>query len=230
MTSRNLYDDLGVATDADDATIKRAKRRRSTRAYAPKREDLVGRKFGLITVTASAGVASDYGKKGNTQYVHGLCECGGTWTGRADCLKRGNTKSCGCIHPGNRPHPNRERPAFNSVLKNYKHHAERRGHAWELSRERFDQLVRGSCYYCGCVPATTSRILAVRKRRTGSEFTYNGIDRMDNARGYIEGNVVSCCKTCNYAKRDLSAVEFIAHVRRIHLFQFGADKTEANAV
>jgi serine/threonine protein kinase len=30
MTSRNLYDDLGVATDADDATIKRAYRRVTT--------------------------------------------------------------------------------------------------------------------------------------------------------------------------------------------------------
>lgn len=36
----------------------------------------------------------------------------------------------------------------------------------------------------------------------------NGIDRVNNDLGYINNNVVSCCKTCNLAKSSLTLIEF----------------------
>lgn len=52
-------------------------------------------------------------------------------------------------------------------------------------------------------------------------FVYNGIDRVNNAKGYVTGNVVSCCKNCNLMKKNMSADAFIAHVRRIASYQEG---------
>jgi len=46
-----------------------------------------------------------------------------------------------------------------------------------------------------------------------------GLDRMDNALGYVTGNIVSSCKYCNVAKSDLSAAQFVAlcsNVVRLH--------------
>jgi len=34
--------------------------------------------------------------------------------------------------------------------------------------------------------------------------------------GYVEGNVVPCCKDCNRAKWDLTVTEFADSIRRIH--------------
>jgi hypothetical protein len=56
----------------------------------------------------------------------------------------------------------------------------------------------GSVIFCGFCP----------KSNTGF-YILNGIDRINNNRGYEEGNVVSCCKTCNRAKDILSVDEFI---------------------
>lgn len=42
-----------------------------------------------------------------------------------------------------------------------------------------------------------------------------GIDRLDSERGYVVGNVVSCCSTCNYMKNTLGLVEFLRQVNRI---------------
>lgn len=64
------------------------------------------------------------------------------------------------------------------------------------------------CTYCG---ASASKAVKTKYE----VFLANGIDRVDNSIGYLEGNVVSCCKTCNYMKRDLSVVEFLEHVRNV---------------
>jgi hypothetical protein len=40
----------------------------------------------------------------------------------------------------------------------------------------------------------------------------NGLDRVDNARGYESGNVVPCCDPCNRMKGTLSREAFLEHV------------------
>jgi hypothetical protein len=45
---------------------------------------------------------------------------------------------------------------------------------------------------------------------------FNGIDRKNNAIGYIVGNVLPCCKLCNYAKRTMGYNEFLNWVNRVY--------------
>lgn len=47
----------------------------------------------------------------------------------------------------------------------------------------------------------------------------NGIDRVDNTRGYEKGNVVPCCGTCNLLKGARTVDEFLAQIFAIAEFQ-----------
>ena len=57
----------------------------------PKALNLIGQKFGLLTVLERAG------KTPAGQYMYRCsCECGNETIARTGCLRNGHTKSCGC--------------------------------------------------------------------------------------------------------------------------------------
>jgi hypothetical protein len=85
-----------------------------------------------------------------------------------------------------------------SALNLYRGSASRKGLEFSLSQERFEALLMGECAYCGALPAPI-----------------NGIDRRDSSLGYVDGNVATACKTCNYAKQRMTVAEFRAWARRV---------------
>jgi hypothetical protein len=104
----------------------------------------------------------------------------------------------------------------NALLAEYQYNAKRKGLPFALTADEAKVLFQSPCHYCGVPPACVRRT----KILTAS-FTFNGIDRVDNLCGYHAGNVVACCGVCNYAKRDMSAADFLAWVERIHSHQQG---------
>ena len=58
---------------------------------------------------------------------------------------------------------------------------------WDLSLEEYSELRNKSCHYCAGPLPQSSR----------------GLDRLDNSKGYIKGNVVPCCYGCNNLKSDV---------------------------
>lgn len=70
-----------------------------------------------------------------------------------------------------------------------KNDAKRRGLEFNLSFDYWQIEVNKTCHYCRDV---------LGKR---SETTV-GLDRLDNSKGYVEGNVASCCAFCNFTKGD----------------------------
>ena len=68
-----------------------------------------------------------------------------------------------------------------------------------LDRESFKVLTKQDCYYCGKSP---SQLLKHNTANGG--YIYNGIDRVDNTKGYIFTNCVSCCKECNIKKSSIT--------------------------
>ena len=44
----------------------------------------------------------------------------------------------------------------------------------------------------------------------------DGIDRVDNNFSHVLGNLVVCCKQCNYAKNDYTQKEFFEMVKNIY--------------
>jgi hypothetical protein len=82
-------------------------------------------------------------------------------------------------------------------MASYKEAARRRGVSFTLSKFDFLELWQKPCRYCG------------------SKIDTIGLDRVNNDRGYIRGNVVPCCHQCNSMKGKLSYVRFVRHCRNI---------------
>jgi len=82
-------------------------------------------------------------------------------------------------------------------LTMYRRNAERRDIEFMLTRDEFLSFWQKPCHYCGISIETI------------------GLDRVDNAIGYLAGNVESCCKSCNYAKAGMTTSQFLAMCHRI---------------
>lgn len=111
-------------------------------------------------------------------------------------------------HPGRLDEYYRDKPLvfrINAVRQN----ARRKGFEYTLSRDLVGQLLASPCHYCGVEP----------KR-------YGGIDRVDSALGYIEGNVVPSCFVCNRAKGNLSIGEFWSWAMRLVRHRSPRDEAE----
>lgn len=92
--------------------------------------------------------------------------------------------------------------AKKGVIKNYKQRAKRNNLKWEISDETLEVLFSEPCHYCGKAPSN----VAVGGN---GDFIYNGVDRVDNNKGYTESNCVPCCKRCNVAKANMPETEFL---------------------
>ena len=164
--------------------------------------DYTGQKFGKLTF-----IERVKGNKKRTSWKL-LCDCGREFVALAENVIGGGTRSCGCVRRGG------AKTFITGILSNYTRHAAARGYSFKLSTEKFIELIHQPCFYCGEVNSNTWT-----NRKTGEQYLYNGIDRFDNSGDYVEGNVVSCCGKCNYAKSDRSAYEFIEWAKKITSYQ-----------
>lgn len=105
---------------------------------------------------------------------------------------------------------------MNSLYFAYKAKAKMRRLKFRLCRTKFFDLVTSPCTYCGTPP---KQVWNRHPSKFTDPFLYNGIDRMDNLGGYVEGNSVPCCKTCNYAKRIMSHSEWIEYLDQLVSFR-----------
>lgn len=96
---------------------------------------------------------------------------------------------------------------FNVLLDNYR----RSSRGFDLTEEEFLQITSSICYYCSEPP---SRVVRGRDAQSDwGDYTYNGVDRKDNNKGYYVENCVPCCHWCNRAKKDYSFEEYEFHMK-----------------
>lgn len=69
-------------------------------------------------------------------------------------------------------------------FKDYVLSAKERGYSMDLQFDDFKVMVLSPCYYC----------------KIQKEGEVNGIDRVDNSKGYTKENCVACCQSCNRMK------------------------------
>jgi hypothetical protein len=167
-----------------------------------------GQRFGRLVVLSFV----EYRSK--NPYFRFRCDCGHEKVIASSAVKSGDTKSCGCYRrqhvlavapllPGRDGHA-----ALRLLFKNYKSRARQRELEFSLSLGEFESLIASSCEYCGCPPAKPSR-------KKYSDFLSNGIDRIDSTLGYITGNVVPACRTCNTAKSTMTTAQFESWILRV---------------
>lgn len=174
--------------------------------------NLVGRKLDRLTVIEKP---TERDSRGTYKYKC-LCECGKIVFLTTNCLSnRYHTKSCGCLKAENVRKATRREwgvSAFESLYHHYQRNAGMRKLEFSLSLDEFKDITHRNCYYCCIEPRQ------VFKSRTNyGGYVYNGIDRIDNTRGYTIDNCVPCCGTCNVAKGKLSIENFLNLIERVYL-------------
>lgn len=226
-----------------------------------KRIDLLGQKFGCLTVTnkfkslvGASGytvgrweVRCDCGllsvKRAQTLRTkkHKICgtdcsfkstalvsvnceTCKSEYKIKRSSLSKKSTRSCqkcralsASMKMKGRPAHNRlpdGEGSFNLLYSSYKQSAKNRGISFSLSVDEFKVLTKGNCHFCGSEPATKAPVS--RKAIKATPYIYNGIDRIDNTKGYEAGNMVSCCGYCNKMKGPLQLDKFFSLVSNIY--------------
>lgn len=160
--------------------------------------NLVGETFGRLTIVMPTNLRSN----GSIIWIC-KCICNNVIDVPTYNLTRGHTQSCGCLKSENasvvskKYHklPDNE-AVLHRVYNVYKNSAKKRNLDFRLSLSEVKELIFCKCYYCDSDPSNTQ---IFNKRSTG--IPYSGIDRVDNSKGYFIGNVVPCCKECNFLKQ-----------------------------
>lgn len=192
--------------------------------------DLTGQKFGRLTVIRRVGYI---GEKHPSIVWECKCDCGKIATVRAQSLRRGETRSCGCLSRENRvnniwknrkkyPTIDRKAAVEKYVCRRIYEHCRKNEHGCELTMTDVKALAFAACHYCGKIGGREYRDYDKKAHRLISDtvIRYNGIDRIDSSKGYTIDNVVTCCWDCNRAKNTMSVDDFKSWVSRIyhHLF------------
>jgi hypothetical protein len=180
--------------------------------------DLMGQIFTRLTVI---GPAEHQGKKKAPAWTC-RCECGNIHIVKAEYLRSGSVKSCGCLN--REKTGERAKLLFTSTSKDALIKASAksvyRNNYSEMNFDDFYRISQQNCYYCNAKPFSKFNI---NKGPRNSEFAqengwfyYNGLDRLDNSiSNHTVENCVPCCKFCNIAKRDRTAKEFLLWIRKL---------------
>jgi hypothetical protein len=125
-------------------------------------------------------------------------------------LTLGNTKSCGCLQKEiardfckSRTKYSINEAAARQLYGNSKTDAFNRKLVWDLSYDSWHSIVIFPCFYCNAAP------IARGNERRGGHILANGLDRVDNTKGYQEDNIVSCCEPCNRSKMDGTLEDYL---------------------
>ena len=186
-------------------------------------KDLTGLRFYRRVVLRYVGTRTFNNPRSKQSFWLTRCDCGTEAEVSSGNLKR--IKSCGCwcreISGMSRQFPNNI-AARNLNICRYKSSAIKRNLEWQLSDDDVQTIMVLRCHYCGIEPKQMLRHNNWSKHR--DPVLYNGIDRVDNSRGYVPDNVVPCCKVCNRAKDTMTQEEFISWAERVvKLWAFKTD-------
>ncbi len=153
------------------------------------------------------------------------CECGRIKEVQLNNVTGGHSVCCGynpCKIPFNKNNRSVE-TTYNLLYYSYKKGAEKRGLPFELDMEQFKSFIDKNCFYCNSEPSNVYQIKNSKtgEIRAGIPIVYNGIDRLDNNKGYIMDNCITSCSTCNNMKHAHNYEFFINHVKKIYENKFG---------
>jgi len=176
-----------------------------------------GAKFCRLTVIRRQKFLGTYGA---ANWYRCLCDCGKKTWSRSYELKSGAIKSCGCYareYQAKRMAKPGYSAMYHQVFKGYRGSAKVRGRVFKITEKQFIKMAKKNCYYCGIPPSCGPSVSALRLRKIKdvSGFRYNGVDRINNSKGYVIGNCVPCCDTCNNSKSTLPLKEWIRWIKRV---------------
>ncbi len=220
--TKMLYNDIAIHLGR---TFAETKKQSSKLGLSVRRLKSInsGDKFGRLTLIKEGPALN--GSK--SWYCN--CDCGLKNKLIRQCnLGYGNTISCGCYQKESKM----KKPgivSWNSLFNSYQKSSNKRNYSFELTIDQFIEICSQNCNYCNDKPSEFNFYLKnnMKTRKAFSKYKNsdeaidratimaNGIDRINNNKGYIIENCVPCCKRCNLMKSVLSEKEFYAHIEKI---------------
>lgn len=186
----------------------------------------INSKFGDLTVIEFLGI-----KNYNNAYLC-RCICGNQRVVKLTNLISSKVTNCGCKNFVSKAHGNRKfeptEASFRAKASSYKALAKKRNIEFKLSIDETVNLLKQKCYYCNSDPSNyyNARIRNRVNKKNKIQYAvnnskeydiyYNGIDRIDNTKGYEISNTVSCCNKCNTAKLNYTIDEFKTLIKNIY--------------
>lgn len=168
-----------------------------------------GNVYGHMEVLSFAGT-----EKGRSKFLC-KCVCGNEKILWSSNLRDGKTVSCGC----KRLLKDSMTVVVNSIFSDYRARAIKKNLDFSLERALFQGKIDTECFYCDSLASNTKQIIC-KDESFNKSYDYNGLDRIDNTKGYLEDNVVACCKTCNVAKNTMTHEEYLQFIKRVYEFNF----------
>jgi len=87
------------------------------------------------------------------------------------------------------------------TFNQYRNRAINMGLEFSIIESQYNSITDDNCYICG---------------KTNDENNENGIDRIDNKRGYVVDNIKSCCAECNCMKIDYDLHDILEKFMKIY--------------
>lgn len=179
-------------------------------------KDLTGKKFGKLLVVE---MCPERGGARKQVMYNCICDCGNKKDKvYGNNLSARRVSSCGCLR---KIAPNRlkdrKRALYKQLFQVCKRNGKMNGTGFTLSFKQWMALSLSNCFYCGCPPSNTRKDIGRRGHLVSEEVVfYNGIDRVDNKKGYFPENSVASCRKCNFAKGHANQNDFIIQVFKIY--------------
>jgi hypothetical protein len=157
---------------------------------------------GDISHTGKEVVSWNYQNQRHKKYTMRCIKCG--YECETSIKSFYNTcKSCSVVRVNT---TTKERQLWNR----YKNSALRNGVPFLITEDKFSEIIKKDCLYCGQEPSQT----IIMGRKQDNVLIYNGVDRRNDKLGYVEGNVSPCCWTCNQAKKNYGVDEFKKMIKK----------------
>lgn len=159
------------------------------------------------------------------------CSCGNISLIRATALLRGKSSKCKICSNTLNNLDSDIKVALSRVYSGYRNNAKKRNIEFNLTKDEVKNLIFKPCHYCGIESSNTITKFGNRNNHLHSPVHYNGIDRIDNSKGYTIENCITCCNQCNWAKKNYSAGQFEIWIKRLFKNQFSGNlKTIAELI
>jgi hypothetical protein len=181
----------------------------------------LGKRFGRLVVISEAPRRRTGKHQILRRYFLVECDCGDKFEVSASSLTSKLTLSCGCYGREKRlaglmnwkfkrrQFLDVEILVVKDLYQRYKSGALRRKLEWGISLEQFKTLTSSPCYYTNKNPES----IHVYNQ---DSYLYNGIDRIDNTKGYVVDNCVPCCFAVNKAKGTLTEKDFLKLIKDVY--------------
>lgn len=168
--------------------------------------DLTGKEFGKIRVISliERSFRKDKSKSSGHLYNCKCLICGTEYQYSTSVISRKDFLGCRCPKDLTLASKNLH---FNS----YKTNALKRNLQFDLTFDEFVKICNLPCYYSGI-----EKSLKINRKDLFGYWECNGIDRLDNSKGYTIENSVPCSSIINMMKGTLSEKEFLKIIRLIY--------------